>query len=138
VAGLEEVVSTSDFVSLHLRATPENQDFFGARLFGLMKPSAFFINTARASLVDELALYHALTSGGIAGAALDFLKAPPTPTPTPLRPLENVVVTPHIGGATYEASYRGVELVTRQIERYIARQRVENVLNPAALAAERR
>jgi D-3-phosphoglycerate dehydrogenase len=138
VARLEKVVSTSDFVSLHLRATPENRDFFGARLFGLMKPSAFFINTARASLVDEMVLYHALTSGAIAGAALDFLKAPPTPTPTPLRLLENVVVTPHIGGATYEAGYRGVELATRQIERYIARQRVENVLNPAALAAERR
>ena len=132
VAGLEELVSTSDFVSLHLRVTPENRDFFGPPLFSLMKPSAYFINTARDSLVDEMSLYHALVSGGIAGAALDFLKAPPTPTPTPLRLLDNIVVTPHIGGATYEAGYRGVDIVARQIERYIAGQRLENVCNGVA------
>lgn len=135
VRGLEELVATSDAVSLHLRATSDNSDFFGARLFGLMKPSAFFINTARDSLVDESALYDALVTGRIAGAALDVLKA--SLTPTPLRLLDNVVVTPHIGGATYEASYRGVEIVARQIERLIAGMRLEHVLNPAVLAGER-
>jgi D-3-phosphoglycerate dehydrogenase len=122
VAGLEELVSSSDFVSVHVRVTPETRDFFGQALFSLMKPTAYFINTARDSLVDEMALYDALVSGRIAGAALDFLKSPPTPTPIPLRLLPNVVVTPHIGGATYEAGYRGVEIVAKQIESYIEKR----------------
>lgn len=126
---LEEVVAMSDFVSLHARATPQNVDFFGASLFARMKPGAYFINTARESLVDEAALYDALASGHIAGAALDVLKGAPDGAISPLRQLENVIVTPHIGGATYETSYRGVDMLARQIERDIAGQRLENVYN---------
>ena len=137
VSALEELVASSDVVSLHLRATSENRDFFGARLFGLMKPTALFINTARDSLVDELALYDALVSGRIGGAALDVLKSPPSPTPTPLRLLDNVIVTPHIGGATYEACYRGLEIVAAEIGRFATGTRLANVLNPAVLVGER-
>ncbi len=126
---LDALVSTSDMISLHARATPENADFFGATLFGRMKPGSFFINTARESLVDEAALCDALTSGHLAGAALDVLKTVPGGGISPLRRLDNVIVTPHIGGATYETSARGVNMVAAQIARYIAGQSLEHVYN---------
>jgi D-3-phosphoglycerate dehydrogenase len=128
-ATLEDLVATSDFVSLHARATPENADLFDTELFARMKRGAYFINTARESLVDEVALYDALAGGHLAGAALDVLKTAPSGTLSPLRGLSNVIITPHIGGATHETSARGVAMLAAQIERYIAGQPLEHVFN---------
>jgi D-3-phosphoglycerate dehydrogenase len=126
---LENLVVTSDFVSLHARATRENTDLFGRPLLARMRQDAYFINTARESLVDEAALFDALVSNRIAGAALDVIKAVPDGSISPLRQLENVIITPHIGGATHETSDRGVAMLAVQIERFIAKQRLENVYN---------
>ncbi len=131
-ATLEDLVAASDFVSLHARATPENVDFFGRELFARMKRGAYFVNTARESLVDEAALYDALVGDHLAGAALDVLKTAPAGTISPLRGLANVIITPHIGGATYETSARGVAMLAAQIERYIAEQPLEHVFNKVA------
>jgi D-3-phosphoglycerate dehydrogenase len=133
-SSLEDLVTVADFVSLHARATPQNDALFDEGLFGRMKRGAYFINTARESLVDEEALYEALVSGRVAGAALDVLKTAPDGQSSPLRQLENVIITPHIGGATYETSERGVAMLAAQIERFIAGQHLENVVNGVGLA----
>lgn len=115
---LDDLLAGADFVSLHARVTPETVNFFDAQKFDRMKPGAFFINTARETLLDEQALYHALQSGRLAGAALDVLKPWPQDVANPLVGLPNAIITPHIGGATHEAALRGVQILAAQIKCY--------------------
>jgi len=129
MADLDELLARSDFVSLHARVTPETVDFFDAKKFGKMKRGAFFINSAREALVDEQALYEALILKHLAGAALDVLKPWPEDTPSPLVSLPNVIITPHIGGATHEAALRGVQILAAQIDRYLAGQPMQFVVD---------
>lgn len=101
---LDDLLRESDFVSLHHRfqAGPDGNDkHIGARAFELMKPTAYLINTARGRLVDEDALVEALRSGQVAGAGLDVFRYEPLPNNHPLWELvgDNVILTPHIGGA---------------------------------------
>src|SRR5260221_12713771 len=107
---LDNLFARSDFVSLHARVTPETVDFFNAKKFGMMKEGAFFINTARETLVDEQALYKALVSKHLAGAALDVLKPWPADTPGSLVYLPNVIITPHIGGRATKGRLHGGEI----------------------------
>jgi phosphoglycerate dehydrogenase-like enzyme len=100
---LDEVLSRSDFISIHLPSSPETCKFIGERELKKMQPSAYFINTSRGSVVDEAALIRALKEGWIAGAALDVLEKEPPAKDHPLYALENVVLTPHIGGASLGA-----------------------------------
>jgi phosphoglycerate dehydrogenase-like enzyme len=103
----DDVFRQSDVVSVHLRNTPEVRGLVGARELGLMKPSAYLINTARGALVDEAALASALRARQIAGAALDVYTEEPLPVErNPFRDLDNVVLTPHIGAVTAEAAAR--------------------------------
>ena len=95
--GLERLLKESDFVSLHTALTPQNQHMMGAEQFKLMKPTACLINTGRGALVDEAALYQALTGGVIAGAALDVMEVEPVKLDNSLLTLPNVVVTGHSG-----------------------------------------
>ncbi len=102
---LEEVITSADFLSLHAALTNETRSMIGEAQLRNMKPSAFLVNTARGGLVDEAALYQALSQKWIAGAALDvFIEEPPAGSP--LLGLENLVVTPHIGAHTQEAIER--------------------------------
>ena len=126
---LEELLACSDFVSLHSRVTPETVNLFDASKFAMMKPGAFFINTARETLVDELALYSALLSGTLAGAALDVLRPWPPGTLNPLVTLPNVIITPHIGGATHEAALRGVQILADQLGDYLLGQPMQHTVN---------
>jgi D-3-phosphoglycerate dehydrogenase / 2-oxoglutarate reductase len=116
-AAFDRVVSASEFVSLHARFTPENEDMMSAAQFAAMRPGAFFINTAREGLVDEAALADALRSGHLGGAALDVVR-PSAAGRNPLLDLPDVVVTPHIGGATAETVERGVAMVAADIDRF--------------------
>jgi D-3-phosphoglycerate dehydrogenase / 2-oxoglutarate reductase len=100
---LDDLLIRSDFVSLHLPARPETIRLIDAQKLGRMRRTSFLINTARGSLIDEAALYDVLQSHRLAGAALDVYAAEPVPKETPLLRLENVVVTPHLGGETEEA-----------------------------------
>jgi D-3-phosphoglycerate dehydrogenase len=102
---LDELLSASDFVSLHARLTADNRHMIGQREFSLMKPTAYFINTARAGLVDEHALYNALTSKNIAGAAIDVFEKEPPGKDHPLVTLENITITPHMAGGSVDAFY---------------------------------
>ena len=129
VMELEELLASADFVSLHARATPETDSFFDASKFAMMKPGAFFINTARETLVDESALYSALLSGSLAGAALDVLRPWKEGTLNPLVTLPNVIITPHIGGATHEAALRGVQILADQLGQYLVGQPMQHAVN---------
>ena len=102
---LEELYSASDAVSLHLPLTDETRGLVGERELAAMKPTAFLINTARGGLVDEAALAAAVRSGRLAGAALDGFEVEPLGE-SPLRELENVVLSPHAGASTYDAVLR--------------------------------
>ncbi|GBE64446.1 D-3-phosphoglycerate dehydrogenase [Mycobacterium sp. MFM001] len=101
---LPELLAQADFVQVTCPLTSETRGLIGAEQFSAMKPRAFFITTARGPVHDEAALYEALVSGGIAGAALDvFHEEPPQPD-NPLLHLDNVVATPHTAGITVEAA----------------------------------
>jgi D-3-phosphoglycerate dehydrogenase len=135
VATLADLLVISDFVSLHVRATAETENFFGSAQFAAMKPGSYFLNTARESLVDEEALDAALTSGHLAGAALDVVRPRSQEGPHPLLRHENVVITPHIGGATHETLLRGVTMVADEIQRFAAGEPLRAVVNRAAVEA---
>jgi len=96
LVGLEELLRRSDYVSLHCPLNEETYHLIGQAELGLMKRSAFLINLARGPIVDQRALCQALTSGTIAGAALDVLEQEPPPVSDPLLQLENVLITPHV------------------------------------------
>lgn len=99
---LEMVLRESDVVSLHLRLVEETRHIIGWQELGLMKSSAYLVNTARGGLVDESALVRALQTGKIRGAALDVFEVEPLPADSPLRDLPNVVMTPHVGYVSRE------------------------------------
>ncbi len=100
---LDDLLHRADIVTLHAPLTAETQGMIGARELALMGQRAILINTARGSLVDEAALYHALSTGGIAGAGLDVFAQEPLPADSPLLALDNVVITPHIAAGTRDA-----------------------------------
>jgi D-3-phosphoglycerate dehydrogenase len=116
----DDVFRQADVVSIHLRNTPEVRGLVGERELGLMKPTAYLINTARGALVDDAALAAALRSGQLAGAALDvFTEEPLPPEHNPFRDLSNVVLTPHIGAVTQEASARSRAMPVDNIIAYL-------------------
>jgi D-3-phosphoglycerate dehydrogenase len=102
--GLPELLVRADFVLIHCPRTPETIGMFGAPEFARMKPSAFFINTARGLIHKEDALLDALRQRRLAGAGLDVFDKEPPPADHPLLLLDNVVATPHIAGATVESN----------------------------------
>jgi D-3-phosphoglycerate dehydrogenase len=105
LTSLEEVIKEADFLSLHAVLNDETRKLMNLDRFQMMKRSAYLVNTARGGLIDEPALHQALTTGLIAGAALDVYVDEP-PVGSPLLELENVVLTPHIGAHTKEAIER--------------------------------
>ena len=128
---LEELLATSDVVSLHLLLTPKTEGVLGAEELDRMKPEAVFINTARAELVDEAALVERLRSGRIAAAGLDVYWQEPLAKDHPLLGLDNVVVTPHVAFNTPEAGTAMVDLAILNVERYYAGAPINVVAGPA-------
>mgnify|MGYP001195859752 CR=1 FL=1 len=108
VEPLDELLASCDIVSLHAKAVPGQTPLIGGRELSLMRPDAYLVNTARGALVDQRALHLALSGKKIAGAALDTFEVEPLPDDSPLRALDNVLLTPHMVGATrelYESMY---------------------------------
>jgi phosphoglycerate dehydrogenase-like enzyme len=103
---LDDLLRESDVVSVHATLAPESRGLLDARRIGLMKPTAYLINTARGPIVDEAAMVAALANGQIAGAGLDVFHQEPLPDRHPLTALPNVILTPHIGWPTDEAYSR--------------------------------
>jgi phosphoglycerate dehydrogenase-like enzyme len=119
----------SDFVTVHLPLTPETRRVFGHRMFAAVKRGAFFVNTSRGAVVDEMALIEALQSGRLAGAALDVRDTEPPSSRGVLESLPSVILTPHIGSFTAEAQERTFEAVAADVDRLLSRQPVLNAVN---------
>lgn len=111
---LEELLKTSDFVTLHVPLLPSTKHLIGAKQLSLMKKTAFLVNTSRGPVIDESALVHALRKKQIAGAGLDVFEFEPKLAPG-LAKLPNVILTPHIASATYEARAEMAKLAAQNV-----------------------
>ncbi len=134
VEAFGELLGQSDFVSLHARATPENANLIDAAALASMKRGACLVNTARDTLVDEDALDAALSSGHLGGAALDVVRPTANDGRHRLLRHDNVVVTPHVGGATHETLLQAGEMIAAEIVRFAAGSPPLNVFNGGAAA----
>lgn len=118
---LDELLRTSDVVSLHVPQNPETTGMIGAEQIALMKPTAFLINCARGPIVDSEALAAALNEGRIAGAGIDVLEMePPFPADHPLLNSKNTVVTPHVAFASHQAMEKRAKIVAENVASYFA------------------
>ncbi|HIC95522.1 TPA: phosphoglycerate dehydrogenase [Candidatus Bipolaricaulota bacterium] len=112
---LEDLLQHSDYITIHVPLTPETKHMLGKREFELMRPGVRLINCSRGGVVDEQALYEALVSGKVAGAALDVFEEEP-PEDNPLLKLDNVIATPHLGASAEEGQLRaGIEVAEKMI-----------------------
>ena len=114
VTDLNTLLESADFVTCHVPSTPETKHMFNAERLAKMKPTAFLVNTSRGEIIDENALYEALKSGKLAGAALDVFEVEP-PTNKQLLSLPNLVCTPHIGAQTKEAQELASTVIAEKI-----------------------
>jgi len=130
--GLAELLAWADFVVVALPHTVATERILGRRELALLKPSAYLVNVARGSIVDEAALVEALASGAIAGAALDVFEQEPLPAESPFWTLPNVIVTPHVAGARPRYLEVALELFTANLERYLADAPLLNRVDPTA------
>jgi glyoxylate reductase len=129
---LDQLLRESDFVSLHSPLNAQTRHQIGARELGLMKKTAFIINTARGPIIDEAALVRALKGKKIAGAGLDVFEHEPKVS-AELRRMKNVVLEPHLGSATIETRERMANIVVDNIEALLAGRRPPNCVNPDVL-----
>ncbi|MDW8062526.1 MAG: NAD(P)-dependent oxidoreductase, partial [Nitrososphaerota archaeon] len=118
VDNLSDLLRVSDYVSIHTPLTDETYRMIGEEELKIMKPTAFLVNTARGAVVDERALAKALKNGWIAGAALDVFEDEPLKN-SDLIKLDNVILTPHIGGNTLEAQKSIARILAEKIVDYI-------------------
>jgi D-3-phosphoglycerate dehydrogenase len=132
---LSDLLRKSDIVSLNLALTPETTHLIGKNELRQMKSTSYLINTARGPLIDEKALYHALKEGRIAGAGLDVFEEEPAKKDHPLFSLDNVVITPHLGGSTHKARQRLVILAVENLRKVLkgGLPEKENIINPEVL-----
>ncbi len=131
---LETLLKESDYLCLHCPLTDETRGLFGEAEFALMKPSAVLVNMARGAIVRQSALYDALASNVIAGAAIDVCDPEPIPLDDPLLTLNNLVITPHIGSAS-AATFTAMGMMAAQsIVAALNGDPVKNMVNPEAMA----
>ncbi|MEE8569767.1 MAG: phosphoglycerate dehydrogenase [Candidatus Bathyarchaeia archaeon] len=129
---LETLMTESDVVSIHVPLSPATRHLIGEREIRMMKPTAFLINTSRGSLIDEAALIKCLNENVIYGAALEVFEVEPLPVDSPLRKMDNVIMTPHQGGAP-ESFIRMYEATVENVTRFITGQRPMYIANPKVL-----
>lgn len=126
---LNDLMEMSDVVSVHARLLPATKGLVSAEAISHMKPSAIFVNSARAGLVDEPALVKALQEHKIRGAVLDVFEEEPLGEENPLRKLDNVILTPHTAGSAGDMMSITLDIITDELDRYIAGEPLRNKLN---------
>lgn len=134
-ATVDEVIETSDFITLHTPLTKETRHLLSRDQFRRMKPNVRLINCARGGVIDEPALAEALQQGRVAAAALDVFEDEPLGPQSPLLGLPNCILTPHLGASTEEAQLRVAADVARDLLRFLQGLPVQNAVNPAVLQA---
>jgi D-3-phosphoglycerate dehydrogenase len=122
LVSLQKLLAEADFLSLHLPLTPETRGLLNGEAFRKMKPTAFIVNTSRGEVLVEEDLARALQEGRLAGAALDVRGKEPPPAESPLHSLDNVILTPHTAGLTYEAQEKVVDAVAEDVDRVLSGQ----------------
>ncbi|MGY2701726.1 phosphoglycerate dehydrogenase [Nocardioides sp. HB32] len=139
VTSLDELLAEADVVSIHVDGRPGNAGMFGAEQFARMRPRSLFINASRGMVVDDVALRENILSGHIAGAALDVFpvepKAQGDPFESALRGLDNVILTPHVGGSTQEAQEEIGYFVAGKLGGFALEGRTELSVNIPAVQA---
>jgi D-3-phosphoglycerate dehydrogenase len=128
----EELLKTSDYISIHTPLLPQTRHLFSAEVFSRMKPSAYLINTARGPIVDEFALAAALDGKQIAGAALDVMENEP-PTGSPLLGRENVIITPHTSFYSEESLVDLQIKASEEVVRVLSGMPARNPVNPEVM-----
>lgn len=127
---LPELLAVSDIVSVTARLTDDNRKMFSTNAFQNMKPGAYFVNTARGELVDQDALRTALTSGRLAGAALDVFSPEPPDPDDPLLSRPDVILTPHLAGASQQVATESVDRITGEVAAYLSGGALAHCANP--------
>ncbi|SVE32134.1 uncharacterized protein METZ01_LOCUS484988, partial [marine metagenome] len=127
---LDELLISSDVVSLHVPLNASTRGMIGDEELGKMKPTAILINTCRGPVVDEKALISALRSGKIAGAGLDVLEQEPSEKGNPLLEMENVAITPHLAGMSIESGPRSSNFAIENLVRVTRGQEPLSVVSP--------
>jgi phosphoglycerate dehydrogenase-like enzyme len=127
---LVSLVSECDFIVIAVPLTPETRGLISENIFKAMKPTAYFIDVSRGGVVDHGALVSALSEGKLAGAALDVYPVEPLPEGSPLWDMPNVILSPHIAGASVRYYARAVELFADNMERYLAGRPLLNLYDP--------
>jgi len=136
LASLDEVFKRADFLTVHTPLTSETRGIVGADAFAKMKKGVRVINCARGGLVDENALFEAIKSGVVAGAALDVFTEEPPPADHPLLSREEVIVTPHLGASTAEAQEGVAFTVAEQMRDYLLTGALRGAVNVPALGTK--
>ncbi len=131
---LDELLAEADVVSMHAAVTPDTLRLMGSEQFEAMREGAVYLNSARAGLHDLDALTAALASGHLAGAGLDHFEGEHLPTDHPLVAMPNVVLTPHIGGATYDTEANHTTLMATGLAALLRGERPANLANPEVLS----
>ena len=126
---IEDVFSEADMVSLHMRLVPETEKMIDKRLFSLMKPTSYFINGARGGLINQDDLIDALKNKKIAGAALDVFDTEPLADNSELKNFKNVVLTPHIAGATVDAIPKSPFLLMKEVDKIVTKGTTDRIVN---------
>ena len=130
IVDLDTLLRESDLVTIHAPLTDQTQGMIRGRELGLMKPTAYFFNLARSDLVDQEALYQALKAKRIAGAGIDVFHSEPPSSDERLLYLDNVIVTPHIAGATHDVIRHQTEMVLHDVMAWLRGERPRHLANP--------
>jgi D-3-phosphoglycerate dehydrogenase len=133
---LDDLYARADFISVHVPLIPETRNLIGPAAFAKMKRGVRIINCARGGIIDEAALAQAITSGVVAGAALDVFAQEPPPPDHPLLKLDQVICTPHLGAATDEAQINVSVAIAQQVVEFLRSGTIKNAVNVPSISAE--
>lgn len=133
VEKLEDLMKEGDFISVNCNVVPETVGLVSREMIGLMKPTAYFVNTARARVLDYDALYDALKEHRIAGAGLDVYPVEPVPAGYKMLSLTNVVLTPHLAGSARDIVRHQTEITLADVQKILAGEKPRFICNPSVL-----